>query len=109
MHEIEQLADTCSVFRNGRHIETFEKGARSDNEIVRLMIGREYTQVYPAKPQRTEAPAPALAVRNLSWGNRLKNIRSEEHTSELQSLMRISYAVFRLKKKKRQHTKSTEH
>src|SRR3546814_4057263 len=26
--------------------------------------------------------------------------RSEEHTSELQSLMRISYAVFRLKKKK---------
>src|SRR3546814_9950818 len=30
--------------------------------------------------------------------------RSEEHTSELQSLMRISYAVFCLKKKK-QHTK----
>src|SRR3546814_2357907 len=32
--------------------------------------------------------------------------RSEEHTSELQSLMRISYAVFCLKKKnKKQHTK----
>src|SRR3546814_4379448 len=30
--------------------------------------------------------------------------RSEEHTSELQSLMRISYAVFCLKKKKIQHT-----
>src|SRR3546814_2634939 len=30
--------------------------------------------------------------------------RSEEHTSELQSLMRISYAVFCLKKKTRQHT-----
>src|SRR3546814_2115421 len=30
-------------------------------------------------------------------------LRSEEHTSELQSLMRISYAVFCLKKKKRQH------
>src|SRR3546814_3167028 len=30
--------------------------------------------------------------------------RSEEHTSELQSLMRISYAVFCLKKKKQQHT-----
>src|SRR3546814_10535232 len=29
--------------------------------------------------------------------------RSEEHTSELQSLMRISYAVFWLKKKKKQH------
>src|SRR3546814_9485214 len=31
------------------------------------------------------------------------HLRSEEHTSELQSLMRISYAVFCLKKKKRQH------
>src|SRR3546814_6948666 len=30
------------------------------------------------------------------------SIRSEEHTSELQSLMRISYAVFCLKKKKKQ-------
>src|SRR3546814_9368714 len=29
--------------------------------------------------------------------------RSEEHTSELQSLMRISYAVFCLKKKKQRH------
>src|SRR3546814_10831367 len=31
--------------------------------------------------------------------------RSEEHTSELQSLMRISYAVFCLKKKKQNNTK----
>src|SRR3546814_1155702 len=30
-------------------------------------------------------------------------LRSEEHTSELQSLMRISYAVFCLKKKKKKH------
>src|SRR3546814_2626549 len=33
-----------------------------------------------------------------------KPIRSEEHTSELQSLMRISYAVFFLKKKKKKVT-----
>src|SRR3546814_6541769 len=33
--------------------------------------------------------------------------RSEEHTSELQSLMRISYAVFCLKKKKNRHKTTT--
>src|SRR3546814_2698969 len=33
-------------------------------------------------------------------GDRMATVRSEEHTSELQSLMRISYAVFCLKKKK---------
>src|SRR3546814_10111154 len=44
--------------------------------------------------------AKALAERN----------RSEEHTSELQSLMRISYAVFCLKKKKKsQNSTITEH
>src|SRR3546814_433311 len=34
--------------------------------------------------------------------------RSEEHTSELQSLMRISYAVFCLKKKKHRHTQTNK-
>src|SRR3546814_1646264 len=34
------------------------------------------------------------------------SVRSEEHTSELQSLMRISYAVFCLKKKKKSLTSS---
>src|SRR3546814_9753673 len=39
---------------------------------------------------------------------REQRLRSEEHTSELQSLMRISYAVFCLKKKKNQQTKSIQ-
>src|SRR3546814_1563181 len=34
-------------------------------------------------------------------------VRSEEHTSELQSLMRISYAVFCLKKNTQQHLSTT--
>src|SRR3546814_7319102 len=34
-------------------------------------------------------------------------LRSEEHTSELQSLMRISYAVFCLQKKKKKNTTTT--
>src|SRR3546814_10355711 len=65
----------------------------------------------------TSTPAKATVVmRATIWGCGLKfscgcrpvgpgpgsavNLRSEEHTSELQSLMRISYAVFCLKKKK---------
>src|SRR3546814_10836088 len=39
---------------------------------------------------------------------RAKILRSEEHTSELQSLMRISYAVFCLKKKKQQNNKTNK-
>src|SRR3546814_3960641 len=52
-----------------------------------------------------DAPLPArirVAIGFTSSGRKGKAIgeRSEEHTSELQSLMRISYAVFCLKKKK---------
>src|SRR3546814_2928096 len=48
----------------------------------------------------------AAAPRN----ERQAGARSEEHTSELQSLMRISYAVFCLKKKhRRTHTTTTTH
>src|SRR3546814_4598234 len=42
-----------------------------------------------------------LAVRSSCRGLRHSSTRSEEHTSELQSLMRISYAVFCLQKKKK--------
>src|SRR3546814_3675238 len=46
------------------------------------------------------APARARGLVAALDGRRLRRVRSEEHTSELQSLMRISYAVFCLKKKK---------
>jgi ribose transport system ATP-binding protein len=74
MHEIKALADTCSVFRNGRHIETFAQGSRSDEEIVRLMIGRELRLIYPPKPQRDAQKKAALEVRGLSWQERLVDI-----------------------------------
>src|SRR3546814_8214940 len=60
-------------------------------------------------PDRIRGAAPETAVcaqRNtghqetLRWFHGTSPARSEEHTSELQSLMRISYAVFCLKKKK---------
>src|SRR3546814_4004066 len=74
-----------------------------------------YTTLFRSRSRSTANNGPAVfsndltlpAQRTRPWSNftekgqrrRLLN-RSEEHTSELQSLMRISYAVFCLKKKK---------
>src|SRR3546814_2887350 len=53
----------------------------SDSKIIYNVRTQDKTAVYPG------------------FGSRIRDIhRSEEHTSELQSLMRISYAVFCLKK-----------
>src|SRR3546814_4187458 len=49
--------------------------------------------------------AAASRVRSPPPRHRVRSPRSEEHTSELQSLMRISYAVFCLKKKTKEQIK----
>src|SRR3546814_4946560 len=49
---------------------------------------------------RAQAARLAARVREAAAARPFAALRSEEHTSELQSLMRISYAVFCLKKKK---------
>src|SRR3546814_3083531 len=71
---------------------------------MRLVRHEEVSVVRLAAQHACDArPAYALLARHryidAVRGKDLK--RSEEHTSELQSLMRISYAVFCLKKKKR--------
>src|SRR3546814_8220771 len=65
----------------------------------------------PAQPDDGEQhEAGAFAHAGAHPRETVRNrMRSEEHTSELQSLMRISYAVFCLKKKKKiQHTNSPD-
>src|SRR3546814_3453582 len=66
-----------------------------DGRVVRWSIDA-------GSPFMVFEPAPASV--NAAWLNPALviafGIRSEEHTSELQSLMRISYAVFCLKKKR---------
>ncbi|MBB4184662.1 sugar ABC transporter ATP-binding protein [Sinorhizobium terangae] len=75
MHEIAELADTCTVFRNGRNVASFRAGTRSNSEVVEMMIGREYSNVFPPKPQRAAiAKPPRLECRNLGWGDRLRDI-----------------------------------
>jgi ribose transport system ATP-binding protein len=75
MHEIAELADECTVFRNGRKVATYVAGTRTDAEVVELMIGREYNNVFPPKPSRTDqAGPPVLECRKLGWTNRLRDI-----------------------------------
>ena len=85
MHEVEALADRASVFRNGRHIETFDKGVRSTADVVQLMIGRDIAAQYPAKPARRSVK-PVLALENLSWEKHLDCISLSVGAGEIVGL-----------------------
>src|SRR3546814_3470552 len=75
---------------------------RSDPETGRQIIARDgrygpyVTEVLPEGTPKTGKNAVKPRTASLF---KSMSLRSEEHTSELQSLMRISYAVFCLKKK----------
>src|SRR3546814_9288605 len=92
-------------------------GGNTNEPAAYLLPAFRHAPVVPVgavrRPRRS-APGRRHACAVAAWC-RARRTRSEEHTSELQSLMRISYAVFCLKKKKEKNTqkppitKSTAH
>ena len=86
MHEIAELADECSVFRNGRKVATYEAGTKSDTQVVELMIGREYSHVFPPKPVKPLSGTPALETRGLCWTDRLRDISLSVRAGEIVGL-----------------------
>src|SRR3546814_9372888 len=94
-HEFERGAvELASIYFGAEvfFLENLEKLAEQLPEVaptrfygVPLVFGRFQAGILKKLPQKKL--------------DRLLQLRSEEHTSELQSLMRISYAVFSLKKK----------
>src|SRR3546814_7815128 len=85
-----------SAMRTDHGDQQRDRGARPT--IHRLHAESEASRRLAAIPGLgiiTETAIAATLTKDLRHG------RSEEHTSELQSLMRISYAVFCLKKKKK--------
>src|SRR3546814_2688351 len=100
-----------TLFRSKQHGLARAGGSADDDELTQLACVPELAKQGLTRDHRgggmgrTEAMGQVDLVEHASWPwrcrNRRTHRRSEEHTSELQSLMRISYAVFCLKKKNR--------
>src|SRR3546814_7628334 len=82
------------------------RSTRTDTLFPYTTLFRSRPGRHPSRACRSDNNAGSGADHR---GPRATDQRSEEHTSELQSLMRISYAVFCLKKKKRHYIKTTRH
>src|SRR3546814_10837062 len=80
--------------------------AASSNFAARAMSRGPASPIISIKPWFVQ---PSMLPAAQAASNRARAARSEEHTSELQSLMRISYAVFCLKKKNKSHSIHTKH
>src|SRR3546814_7920047 len=73
------------------------------NRVIRMFLPRN------SELERLRARARQCGIEIAQADAGIAKLRSEEHTSELQSLMRISYAVFCLKKKKNKSDTHNNH
>src|SRR3546814_3791903 len=97
----EAAAIIATLILFGRYLEARAKG-RTSEAIKRLMGLQPKTARVVRDGETVEVPLDQVTVGDVLLvrpGEKIA-VRSAEHTSELQSLMRISYAVFCLKKKK---------
>src|SRR3546814_10535676 len=113
---------TTEIYSYGHTLSLNDALPSSDAEDGRaaLASGRRRGRLQRLHYVPPDSPSPRPAARSASQrscaatrsgvclasqrSNSASRSRSEEHTSELQSLMRISYAVFCLKKKNKQNT-----
>ena len=74
MDEVEEIADTITIFRDGRHVSVFPAGTVSHDDMVQMMIGRKLEQVFPDKPAHKTKETPLLEVKDLGWEHLLHDI-----------------------------------
>src|SRR3546814_6024180 len=91
--------------RNGRQVFRLVIDAKdevlADNDMVRIAAVGWKARLGLHAHIGARQPVLAVLLKPFAARRAMPAARSEEHTSELQSLMRISYAVFCLKKKKK--------
>lgn len=65
LNEVEHLADTVTVLKDGKRVTTEPAHTLSTDDMVGLMVGREIKDLFPPHPASSKGP-PLLVVHNLS-------------------------------------------
>jgi inositol transport system ATP-binding protein len=81
LDELYEIADEVSVLRDGRHIATARAAELRRAELIRLMVGRELSRIFPRAPAR---PGPVvLAARALTLAPHFRDVSFELHAGEI--------------------------
>ncbi|MFO7322381.1 MAG: sugar ABC transporter ATP-binding protein [Chloroflexota bacterium] len=81
MREIFQIADSVTILKDGRHVETSPARSLTSDAIVAKMIGRDLTDYYP--PRGTPASEVLFSVRDLNVAGKLFDINLDVRRGEI--------------------------
>jgi ABC-type sugar transport system ATPase subunit len=81
LHEIDGIADRITVLRDGDLVGTVDKTDVTEQDLIRMMVGRELTNMYP----KTDVPIaePVLRVENLSSEGAFREISFDVRRGEI--------------------------
>jgi ABC-type sugar transport system ATPase subunit len=81
LHDIDGIADRVTVLRDGDLVGTVDKAEVTERDLIRMMVGRELTTMYP----KVDVPIsePALRVENLSSHGAFKGVSFEVRRGEI--------------------------
>lgn len=81
MDEIFRISDDITVLRDGNYVNTWEAKDIDNNTLIKNMVGREITEIYP----KTEVPIKEtiLEVKNFSMGRKFEDISFEVRRGEI--------------------------
>ncbi|HTW26328.1 MAG TPA: sugar ABC transporter ATP-binding protein [Acetobacteraceae bacterium] len=85
MREVFENCDTVTVLRDGQHVRTVPLAQTDQDEVVRLMVGRDLAGVHRVRPSEGDRPV-RLAVRGLGDGGRYRDISFDLHAGEILGL-----------------------
>lgn len=85
LEEIFELSDRIEVIRDGEYIDTLITKNATEDELIKLMVGREMTQKYPERPDYTDMSQTVLELKHV-YGNGDKDISLSLHKGEVLGL-----------------------
>ena len=83
MDEIRKIADRVTVLRDGAYIGTGKASEVTDEEIIKMMVGRKITSTKKEKSTVKENSPIVLEVKNLNSSEKIKNINFHLHKGEI--------------------------
>jgi len=81
MNELFEIADECSVFRDGKYIATKKSTEVTRDDIIRMMVGREITQMFPK--ETVPIGDVVLSVKGLGLGRIFHDVSFEVRAGEI--------------------------
>ncbi|MCL4378050.1 MAG: sugar ABC transporter ATP-binding protein [Actinobacteria bacterium] len=83
IEEVLKISDKITVLRDGKYIETLKKQEASEQKLINMMVGHEFTSLYIKKKKDNSSAIPVLKIKDLAKEGIFKEVSFTLHKNEI--------------------------